>query len=98
MRVQQMINSRGNKVNNQFVIDNGAILTFQSYSSQIADVDYNNKVVTIYPDYNYSNTTNKYRNLFFEKYAGLSGLANIAELRYALEGGNHGAWRVVMAS
>ena len=98
MRVQQMVNSRGNMVNNQFVIDNGAVLTFQSYRSQIADVDYNNKVVTIYEDYDYSNTTNKYHNLFFEKYANLSGLANISELRKALKSGSHGAWKVVMAS
>lgn len=79
MRVQNMTNSRGNKVANQFVITdegrgaNGNFIekrTFQSYDSVIV-------VVTVWPDetrieldvdkWDYSVTTGKYRNQFLEE-------------------------------
>ena len=60
MIVSQLINAQGKAVKNQFVIINGDVTTFQSYDSQIVDIDRTNRIITFYPDYNYSNTTSKY--------------------------------------
>ena len=79
MRVQNMTNSNGNKIANQFIIEeegHGALgnfskrLTFQSYDSIIA-------VITRWPEetrveldeqyWDYSRTTGKYRNLFLNE-------------------------------
>lgn len=58
----------GNPVANQFIIDDGNKITFQSYESTIAVIDYDNRTITIGSDWNYSMTTGKYRNAFFEEY------------------------------
>ena len=60
MIVSQLTNAQGKAVKNQFVIINGDITTFQSYDSQIVDIDRKNKIIMFYPNYNYSNTTSKY--------------------------------------
>ena len=65
MRVKQMINNNGNAVKNQFVIEDGGRVYFQSYDSIIAKVDFNTHEIIIGNDYNYSTTTGKYRNIFF---------------------------------
>ena len=62
--VSQLINKQGNAVKNQFILADGDITTFQSYQSQIVAVDEKNKTIVFYPDYNYSQTTSKYRNQF----------------------------------
>lgn len=36
MKVEQLINDRGNAVANQFVITGGGSITFQSYKTKIA--------------------------------------------------------------
>ena len=64
MIVSQLINAQGKAVKNQFVIINGDVTTFQSYDSRIVDIDRINKIITFYPNYNYSNTTSKHRNKF----------------------------------
>lgn len=87
MRVEQLINSRGNGAMNQFVITDGARVVFQSYDSTIAEVDRDNLTITIYPDYDYSRTTGKHRNIFFEDYAGMQELATLAGLRGAMKRG-----------
>jgi hypothetical protein len=63
MKVENITSKKGNKVSNQFIIygDDGSE-TFQSYSSTIA-VKKEGKVY-IYPHWDYSTTTGKYRNLF----------------------------------
>ena len=87
MRVEQMINSRGNGAMNQFVITDGARVVFQSYDSTIAEVDRENHTITIYPDYDYSRTTGKHRNIFFGDYVGMWELATLAGLRQAMKNG-----------
>lgn len=57
-------------VANQFVIfdyTNG-IITFQSYTSCIADYNMNTKELVLYPKYNYSRTTSKYLYQFLKEY------------------------------
>lgn len=71
MIISQLINAQGKSAKNQFVIINGDVTTFQSYDSQIVDIDRVNKVITFYPDYNYSNTTSKHRNKFLSDTLGI---------------------------
>lgn len=62
------------------------LVIFQSYNTKIAEVDYRNMVITVSPFYNYSQTTNKYRNEFFR---GLNfhELADTNRLRFAIKRG-----------
>lgn len=98
MRVEQMINNRGNGAMNQFVIygDNGEI-TFQSYESMIVKVDKNNKKLFIGDDYNYSVTTSKHRKIFFEKYVpyALEDLADTKTLEKAIKNGCYNGYKIV---
>ena len=65
LRVRNMISdASGREVANQFIIENGNNTLFQSYSSPIVEIDWSNNVVTVYPHWNYSVTTSKYRNQF----------------------------------
>lgn len=67
MKVRNMRSNNGNKIANQFIIEDeeNNKQYFQSYNSTIVCIDYKNKVITIGRDYNYSTTTGKYRNKFF---------------------------------
>ena len=66
MTVENMVSPRtGNPVANQFVIKGNGTITFQSYNSTIAVIDWNERTVKIGNDWNYSTTTGKYRNSFF---------------------------------
>ena len=83
----------GKKVANQFIIDcinseTGEIETtaFQSYESTIAIIDWLNNIVYIGNDYDYSNTTGKYRNQFFSNY-GVLALSTLKDLNKALKCG-----------
>jgi len=63
MKVTNLRSSKGNKVPNQYSIDTGNSIIFQSYDSIIAEV----KGGIIYIDpvyYNYSKTTSKYLYMF----------------------------------
>ena len=97
MKVEQMINDRGNGAMNQFVLTDGNKILFQSYSSPIAEVDKSTMVVTIYPDWDYSVTTNKHRNIFFRDYAPypLHDLDSKKEMLKAIENGEHNAYKIV---
>ena len=65
MRVYNITNSNGNKVANQFIIDDKNKETFQSYSSIIAVRNKKTDKVTLDSYYwDYSVTTGKYRNQF----------------------------------
>ena len=97
MKVEQMINDRGNGAMNQFVITVGNTIAFQSYDSTIAVVDRDEKTVTIFPDWDYSKTTGKHRNIFFRDYANISALATMDGIRKALADGICGEWKVIAA-
>jgi hypothetical protein len=85
MTVENMRSPRtGAKVANQFIIRDGCKIVFQSYDSTIAEVDHNNCTITIHEDWDYSATTGKYRNAFFED-RGFLRLANKQGLKKAIE-------------
>jgi len=87
MRVQQLINDRGNGAMNQFVITWGFNTVFQSYDSMIADVDELTNTITFGKNWNYSRTTGKHRNIFFRDYVGLPELSTTDGIRKALKDG-----------
>lgn len=67
MHVTNMNSPRtGRPVANQFIITNGDTTVFQSYNSTIATIDYGEGTIKLGEDWDYSVTTGKYRNLFFE--------------------------------
>ena len=78
-------NFRG--VANQFIITSEGGVMFQSYRSKIAMVDWTNKKIMIYPHYNYSVTTSKYRNMFFEE-RGMADLASTTGIEEHIEIGS----------
>ena len=68
MQVSNMISSKGNKIANQFVInDDHNNELFQSYNSIVAK-RYSNGMVELDKKYwDYSRTTSKYRNMFLNE-------------------------------
>lgn len=85
MTVENMRSPRtGAKVVNQFVITDGCRTVFQSYDSTIAEIDLNTRTITIHEDWNYSATTGKYRNAFFDD-MGFGELASKQGLNKAME-------------
>lgn len=63
MKVTNLRSSRGNKVPNQYSIETGNKIIFQSYDSIIAEVS--NGIIYLDPVYyNYSKTTSKYLYMF----------------------------------
>ena len=95
MTVKHLINNNGNYAMNQFVIEGDGKIVFQSYASMIVEIDYNKHTITIGDDYNYSRTTGKHRNIFFEDYARMTGLATLKGLEKALKDGFYGTWAVI---
>ena len=100
---QNMVSERtGRAVPNQFIIrdDVKGITTFQSYDSMIATINYRDNTITIGEDWNYSRTTDKYRNKFFEE-QGFSGLAATKGLTLALNKGHYSRggedWTIITA-
>lgn len=65
--VNNMISSTGNTVPNQYNVfiycENGIYNCFYSYDKLIIVIK-NGKIIKVGKDYNYSNTTGKYRNIF----------------------------------
>lgn len=94
MKVTNITNSRGRKVPNQFIIENGNVYTFQSYNSVIAVVNFDNSTITIGGDWNYSTTTSRYRNRFFAG-LGLSELSDIVGVREAIKAGSVAGYKVI---
>lgn len=76
----------GCAVANQFIIFDYAndIITFQSYTSCIADYNIHIKKLVLYPKYNYSRTTSKYLYQFLKKYTDCN-ITNKKELDEALK-------------
>ena len=94
IKIEQMENNNGNPAANQFIIRVDGGIIFQSYDSIIATVDYNKQVITIYPDWDYSNTTGKHRNIFFKDYAYLRSLSTKKGIEEALQKGEINGWKV----
>ena len=63
MKVQNMTSSNGNKVANQFIIENGNKTVFQSYKTIVA-VEENGKITLDIDALDYSATTLKYLKQF----------------------------------
>ena len=63
MTVEQMTTSSGSPANNQFLIHSEIGTMFKSYDSNIA-FRHNNGIVVLGPNWDYSKTTGKYRNMF----------------------------------
>lgn len=71
MKIENMKNTKGNKIANQFIIEFGNYTAFQSYSTLIAVYDPEND--TLYLDEKkYSVTTSKYTNIFIKQYQPLT--------------------------
>ena len=66
MKVSNLESSSGNKIANQFLIEDGNKIYFQSYNSIIA-VKENGKIVLDERYWDYSQTTGKYRNIFLRE-------------------------------
>jgi len=102
IRVEQMINDKGNLASNQFIIKMDGGIAFQSYDSLIVTVDEDNRVITIYPDWYHSVTTRKYRNMFFRNYAHFRDHAHFRSLstkkgiEEALQKGEINGWKIKM--
>lgn len=86
MLVQNMTSAKGNKIANQFTIEDGNKNHFQSYDSLIATVDHDNGSLTLYKDAFYSRTTAKYlRQWLFENCYSERVPAILKEAKKALE-------------
>lgn len=77
----------GKEVANQFIINDGNKLVFQSYESMIIEYDKTNNSITFGKDWNYSATTSKYRNeflnMYFPELADTKKLKTIAQIAKA---------------
>ena len=94
LKVEQMINDRGNGAVNQFVLYMNNVIAFQSYDSIIATVDKDSKTVILYKDWDYSKTTGKHRNIFFRDYANIPDLASKKGIEDALKNGLCNGWKI----
>jgi hypothetical protein len=82
MRVENMTNSRGNKVKNQFCIQDNGFIYFQSYDSIIAKKEVEGNNITLDRTYwDYSTTTGRFRNIFLGE--------NMAETRKKIASGEY---------
>ena len=90
MKISNLINEKGNRVANQFVIENGSIIAFQSYNSIVCEIRPATmgfeKVVVLGKDWDYSKTTMKHLNGFLRQ-NNLEFLAGAKNIREALERG-----------
>ena len=94
IKAEQLINDRGNGATNQFALYVDNIIAFQSYDSTIAVVDRDKKTVVLYPDWDYSKTTGKHRNIFFRDYANIPDLASKKGIENALKNGLCNGWKI----
>lgn len=85
MTVRNMVSPRTDReVANQFIIEGDGKTIFQSYNSTIAVIDWNEHTVKIGEDWNYSNTTGKYRNAFFHD-NDFSDMADTTRIRKVMK-------------
>ncbi len=64
MNVQNLTSNQGNTIANQFEITTKKGRYFQSYKSMIVFIPSNGAKIQLGEDWNYSQTTSKYRNIF----------------------------------
>ena len=80
----------GRPVANQFIIVDDDKLVFQSYDSMIVEYNKKTSTITFGKNWNYSNTTAKYRNeflrMYFPQLADSKKLKTLAELVRACGG------------
>lgn len=84
MTVYNLINSNGNSVANQFVIEDGDCIAFQSYRSRVCEIK--NGVVTLGRHWDYSKTTMKHLNEFLRQ-NGFYNLIGAKAIREAIKNG-----------
>lgn len=95
MKVENLINARGNRVANQFVITdydrekNVRTIVFQSYESICAEINIKgeNVSITLGRDYDYSRTTAKHLYNFFSHYPCTNTLTDKKSINTALKTG-----------
>ena len=68
MKIENLVNARGNKVANQFKVTTKDKIYFQSYQSIVVSVNRRTGKVQLYKDWNYSNTTRKHLYNFLWEY------------------------------
>lgn len=75
------LDGRSNKpVPNQYIIQNGADMVFQSYNSIVAEYDgYNGKLTINNEIARYSITTKKYLNQFLDRFSQLNGYREVTQ-------------------
>ena len=90
MKIDNLVNEKGNRVANQFIIKNGNIVAFQSYDSMVCEIRPASmgfeKVVVLGKDWDYSRTTTKHLGNFLRQ-NNLEFLAGAKNIREALERG-----------
>lgn len=98
MKVKNMRSNNGNTIANQFVImdmENGRnTITFQSYDSTIVCIDYHTETITVFPDYDHSMITGRYRNKFMHDY-GFGDMDNKKGFEYYMNLGAIGRYKIV---
>lgn len=88
MKINQIKNENGKAIPNQYVMYEDGKTTFQSYDATIATVDVKTREVVLYPKWDFSTTTGKYRNIFFTDYNyDLSDLGSKKGIETALKRG-----------
>ena len=64
VNVRNMTSNSGNSIPNQFIVRTEYGRMFKSYDSNIAFIPYDENIIYLGKDWNYSVTTGKYRNEF----------------------------------
>lgn len=86
MKIENLVNARGNKVANQIKVTTNNKTYFQSYNSVVASIDRRTGKVQLYKDWNYSNTTRKHLYKFLGDY-GYKNLYNKKAVEAAIKAG-----------
>ena len=86
MKIENLVNARGNKVANQIKVTTKDKIYFQSYQSIVASVNRRTGKVQLYKDWNYSNTTRKHLYKFLGDY-GYKNLYNKKAVEAAIKAG-----------
>lgn len=69
-KVWNLKNVNGNYVPNQFIIEDeeNEKIIFQSYNSKCLEINFKDKILAVYEDFDYSNTTIKYTRQVLKDY------------------------------
>ena len=96
MKVRNMESARSHRpVANQFIIKDGNRTMFQSYRSPIVEINWATRLIAVYPHWDYSVTTGKYRNQFMED-EGFDEMASKAGFEKCMKDGKCGCFDVVI--